>query len=333
MVEVYSTCPSSRRPGAEFRRRVAEVARWSDSAGLRGLLVFTDNRVIDPWALAQYVIERTRQLVPLVAVQPMYMHPYNAARMVSTIAYLYDRPVDLNLVTGGSRSDFLAVGCLLDHDDRYRRLVEFAQIMMGLLTEPEPVTHHGEHYRLDAATLRPTLPVGLRPRYHIAGSSPACLAAAQTLNVPRLLYPLRVDEYVGERPLAGTGIRVGIIARETTEEAWQVARRRYPRDPLGELQTRMAAPDTQPQWWHGLLQAARRQREERETYWLYPFRASGEYCPFLVGSYAEVGEVVSRYLDLGAGTIILNAPWIEEDLHHAMLALQHATALSTAGTG
>ena len=59
----------------DYAAHVAQVARWSEEAGCEGILVYTDNSLLDPWLCAQIVIQSTRALVPLVAVQPVYMHP------------------------------------------------------------------------------------------------------------------------------------------------------------------------------------------------------------------------------------------------------------------
>ena len=75
-ITIYSTCPQSKDlPRIEYAARVADVARWSDEAGCRGMLVYTDNSIVDPWVVAQHVIASTSSLRPLVAIQPAYMHP------------------------------------------------------------------------------------------------------------------------------------------------------------------------------------------------------------------------------------------------------------------
>jgi alkanesulfonate monooxygenase len=57
-LELFSTCPQSKDlPADEYRRRVADVAAWSDRAGYRGILVYTDNQLVDPWLVAEVVIE------------------------------------------------------------------------------------------------------------------------------------------------------------------------------------------------------------------------------------------------------------------------------------
>ena len=87
-LKIYSTCPPcmDSQP-ADYLRRVAEIARWSEAAGCEGILVFTDNGQLDPWLVAQVVIEATARLCPLVALQPVYMHPYSVAKMVTSLAF------------------------------------------------------------------------------------------------------------------------------------------------------------------------------------------------------------------------------------------------------
>src|SRR5947208_3642917 len=121
--EIFSTCPQSNAVAREdFLGNVAQVARWSERYGCKGILIYTDNSLVDPWLLAQVVIENTATLCPLVAVQPVYMHPYSVAKMVSSLSFLYDRQVYLNMVAGGFTNDLKALNDLTPHDRRYDRL-------------------------------------------------------------------------------------------------------------------------------------------------------------------------------------------------------------------
>src|SRR5438445_12919936 len=118
-LELFATCPQSKDPhSGSYRDRVAEVARWSERAGYRGILVYTDNQLVDPWLVAQLVIDATEQLCPLVAVQPIYMHPYTVAKIVASIGHVYGRRVYLNMVAVGFRTELLALG---DHRPREQR--------------------------------------------------------------------------------------------------------------------------------------------------------------------------------------------------------------------
>ena len=62
---VYATCPQSKTYSmGDYDRRIADVAAWSERAGAYGILIYTDNSIVDPWLVAQRVIESTRRLRP-----------------------------------------------------------------------------------------------------------------------------------------------------------------------------------------------------------------------------------------------------------------------------
>jgi alkanesulfonate monooxygenase len=309
---------------------VVEVARWTERAGCAGLLVYTDNALIDPWLISQLIIDGTETTVPLVAVQPAYMHPYAAARMVASISYLHGRRLDVNVVAGGSRLHLRALGDDTAHDVRYQRLVEYTTVLRELLESPRPVNFTGQFYRLRAASL-PTRPEpGSLPRIFLSGSSDDAQDAAQRLGTPRLIYPLPPAEYPSpaQLPLKDGGVRLGIIARETSSEAWKVALSRFPADAMGESVHRAVSRLTDSQWHAELNRHAASVTDSEPTpFWTHPFLTYRTFCPYLVGSYAEVGQELGRYLMLGASTIILDVPAEEDDLQHARIAFSCAAAM------
>jgi alkanesulfonate monooxygenase len=63
-----------------------------------------------------------------------------------------------------------------------------------------------------------------------------------------------------------------------------------------------------------------------DPYWLVPFRNYHTYCPYLVGSYDEVGEAVRKYLSGGVRGFILDEPHELADLHHARTAIERAVS-------
>jgi alkanesulfonate monooxygenase len=145
-VEVFATSPQSAESTTEaYLKEVIEIAQWSEQEGCTGTLVYTDNRLADPWLVAQIILQNTKTLCPLVAVQPLYMHPYAVAKMVSTLAFLHGRRVYLNMVAGGFAYDLKALKDTTPHDKRYDRLREYTHIIQALLTGA-PVTYQGEYY-------------------------------------------------------------------------------------------------------------------------------------------------------------------------------------------
>ncbi|HEY6185075.1 MAG TPA: LLM class flavin-dependent oxidoreductase, partial [Terriglobales bacterium] len=116
-VEIFSTCPQSLGFDKEsYARQVRKVARWSERCGCKGILVYTDNSLVDPWLVSQIIVESTKKLSPLVAIQPIYMHPYSVAKMVASFGYLYYRRLYLNMVAGGFKNDLVALNDPTPHD-------------------------------------------------------------------------------------------------------------------------------------------------------------------------------------------------------------------------
>src|SRR3989449_269182 len=289
-VDLFSTCPASTSVAKDrYVQRVAEVARWSEQSGCKGILVYSDNSLLDPWLLAHIIIQNTTALCPLVAVQPVYMHPYAVAKQITSFAYLYGRRLYLNMVAGGFKNDLDALSDTTPHDKRYARLVEYTTIISRLLTGPAPLTYEGDFHSVAMLRLTPPLPEALVPGIFISGSSEAGLAAARTLGATAIKYPRAAD--AEERlpdDLLHLGVRVGIIARERDADAWAVAYSRFPEDRKGQL-THQLAMKVSDSSWHKQLSTVVVETE-RSPYWLVPFQNYKTMCPYLVGSYDRVAR-------------------------------------------
>ncbi|MDB5292180.1 MAG: putative Alkanesulfonate monooxygenase [Phycisphaerales bacterium] len=318
-IEVYSTCPTPAGRGRqEFVEHVAAVARWSEEAGCRGILVYTDNSLLDPWLISQLILQNTRRICPLVAVQPVYMHPYAVAKMVASLGHLYDRRIHLNMVAGGFTNDLAALCDATPHDRRYDRMVEYTTIIQRLLADPAPVTYRGEFYKVNDLKMTPPLPPALQPQVFVSGSSPAGLAAAQKLGAVAVKYPKPPGE---EDPAslegnADSGIRVGLIARETETQAWEVAHARFPADRKGQLTHQLAMKTSDSAWHRQLSDLADDTANDGSPYWLLPFQTYKTFCPYLVGSYARVAGELARYILSGYRKFILDIPAEREELSH-----------------
>src|SRR5262245_27144694 len=177
-VEIFATCPqSSQAPKEDYLKRVADVASWSEQYGCSGILVYTDNSLVDAWLVSQLIIENTTRLCPLVAVQPVYMHPYTVAKMVSSYGFLYERRIYLNMVAGGFKNDLNQLNDPTPHDRRYERMIEYVHIIKQLLGAEIGVSFEGEFYKVDKLRMTPPLPPELFPGVFVSGSSEAGLAA------------------------------------------------------------------------------------------------------------------------------------------------------------
>jgi alkanesulfonate monooxygenase len=322
---IFSTCPQSRDSAPdEYARRVTETARWSEAAGCEGMLVYTDNGILDPWLVSQLVIQSTERLAPLVALQAAYMHPYSAAKMVTSLGYLHGRRLYLNMVAGGFRNDLIALGDDTPHDERYERTIEYAQIVKRLLAG-ETVSCEGRRYTISKLTMTPPLPAQLQPGLFISGSSPAGLQAAAQIGAVAVKYPKRSTEEV-DQAAAPAGMRVGIITRSSADAAWSIARERFPEDRKGQIAHELAMKVSDSHWHRQLSDMAAATSTEDDPYWLLPFENYATFCPYLVGSYERVGAELARYIQLGFHSFILDIPASQEELHHVGAVFERARA-------
>jgi alkanesulfonate monooxygenase len=331
-VEIYTTCPQSKDfEGGDYVRRVIDIARWSEDLNCRGTLIYTDNGLIDPWSVAELVMQNTSSLAPLVAVQPIYMHPYWVAKKVATIAYLHERPVALNMLAGGFKNDLAALGDDTPHDDRYLRMTEYTQIIRGLL-EGSPMALAGKYYSVKHVTLAPPVRPELLPELLMSGSSAAALASAKTLGATAIRYPQPLEAEAEEREAIATGVkcgaRVGIIARDSRDEAWRAAYKLFPSDHRGQLQHKLAMTVSDSVWHKQLSDRAEQSALPDSPYWLSPMKSYQTFCPYLVGSYSRVAEELRRYIALGFRTWIMDIPPSREELGNAMEAFRRAMTFS-----
>jgi alkanesulfonate monooxygenase len=330
-ISVFSTSPqSSKYDPVTFPAVIAQVAQWSEKYGCTGSLVYTDNSLVDAWLTSQIMIHNTSRLRPLVAVQPVYMHPYTVAKMVSSLAFLYGRRVCLNMVAGGFKNDLVALNDTTPHDKRYERLTECTTLIRRLLTTATEINYDGDFYKVHNLRLTPPLPKDLEPEIFFSGSSEAGLVAARTVGATAIMYPRPASEYE-QAPLPCDipyGIRVGIITRADEDGAWAVARQRFPADRRGQLTQQLAMKTSDSVWHKQLSELAETSRHGGSPYWLWPFENYKTFCPYLVGSYKTVAEEIGRYVDVGYRVFILDIPATEEELFHTSLVFRQLSNLT-----
>jgi alkanesulfonate monooxygenase len=326
-LSVFSTCPESRTAAPEgYMGRVVDAARWSEAVGCEGMLVYSENGLVDPWLLAQVIVRATERLEPLVAVQPVYMHPYAVATMLSTLAFLHGRRTQLNMVAGGFRNDLIALGDETPHDERYARLLSYAQLIRDLAIGEAPITRRDAHVCVNELRLQPPVPSGLQPKFMISGSSEAGLAAAEALGATAVRYPRPAGQEEAPRPGLRTGVRLGMVVREDRAEAWRVALERFPEDRSGQITHRLAMSVSDSHWHAQLSELALEAAQRNSVYWLGPFENYKTFCPYLVGEVGSVAAELAAYLRQGVDTFILDIPPSLEELEYCAAAFAQAAA-------
>jgi alkanesulfonate monooxygenase len=198
--------------------------------------------------------------------------------------------------------------------------------VLKLSWEGSPFDFKGEHYQVERGGLG--APLDPAPPVYFGGASPAAELVAARLADTYLMWgepPAAIAERIGRmRALSQAqgrslryGIRLHVIARETADEAWAEADRLLAgMDParIAAAQQRFAKMESVGQARMAALHGGNPDGLEiAPNLWAGVGLVREGAGTALVGSYEEVAERLSEYVDLGMDEFILSAwPHLEE---------------------
>ncbi|MGW5612935.1 LLM class flavin-dependent oxidoreductase [Streptomyces sp. NPDC003877] len=305
---------------------LSQIARAAEDLGFVGALTPTGAWCEDAWLTTAMVSQRTERLKFLVAFRPGFVSPTLAAQMASTFQRQTDGRLLLNVVTGGESHEQRAYGDFLDKDARYRRTGEFLQVVRELWAG-KTVDLHGEHLRVEDARLaRVPDPV---PQVYFGGSSPIAGEVAARHADVYLTWgepPAQVAEKIDwVRALAARegrtlrfGIRLHVITRDTSEQAWAEANRLlsgFDAETVASVQAGLARSESEGQRRMLALHGggSRDGLEIHPNLWAGIGLVRGGAGTALVGSHDEVAERIQEYAALGIDEFVLSGyPHLEE---------------------
>lgn len=323
--EVYGTAITQHAGQEDTLQAIVELAQRAERHGVNGLLTYYNHQSIDPWIVASVILQNSKSVTPLVALQPYALPPVTAAKLIHSLTRLHRRRMDINLVTGATEGELAQVDEKLDHDDRYDRAVEYGVVLRSLLASNEPLFHEGRFYRYRALRISSRLEPDERPRIFVAGSSAASRHAAAAVGDVAVTHPEPLAQFAKTFLHRGqdgprTAIRVGLVARPTRDEAWSAARALYPADRLAQIKTSMRK-QSESDWSRRLAKLASKDAIYDEVYWTGAYRGGGS-VPLLVGEYHEVAHYLEQYLKLGVSTVLLGGRLTsEDDFRHSATVL------------
>jgi alkanesulfonate monooxygenase len=312
---------------------LSSIARAAETFGFTGALTPTGAWCEDAWLTTAMVARESERLAFLIAFRPGLVSPTLAAQMAATFSNHAPGRLLLNVVTGGEAHEQRAYGDHLSKDERYARCDEFLSVVRRLWAG-ETVTHHGLHLDIDEARL-PSLPDPVPPLY-FGGSSPAAGPVAAEHADVYLTWGEPPDAVASKiawiRGLAAKqgrtirfGIRLHIITRDRSEDAWQQAGQLV--DALGEevvasAQAGLARSEsTGQQRMRALHEQSRangswrdpRTLEVAPNLWAGVGLVRGGAGTALVGSHTEVADRIGEYAAIGIDEFVLSGyPHLEE---------------------
>jgi alkanesulfonate monooxygenase len=325
------TTDGARAVDFDYAKQVAQAA---DRLGYEGVLLPTGRSCEDAWVVASSLIGFTQRLKFIVAVRPGVTTPQAAARLASTFDRFSNGRLLINVVTGGDPAEAAGDGIFLEHDERYEITSEFLHIWRGVF-ERESVNFVGKHLTAEGAKLLfPSVQKPYPPLY-FGGSSEAAhrLAAEQvdlylTWGEPPAAVAAKIADVRERAARLGRTLRVGIrlhvIVRETTAEAWADAERLISHlddDTIAKAQATFANMDSEGQRRMSALHGGRRDRLEiSPNLWAGVGLVRGGAGTALVGDADTVAERIQEYASLGIDTFILSGyPHLEEAYRTAEL--------------
>lgn len=311
-----------------------QIAQAVDDLGYSGVLIPTGKTCEEGFIVASTLAPVTKNLKFLVAVRPGLMSPSFAARMSATLDRFSDGRLLINVVAGGDPVELAGEGVFLDHDERYELTDEFLTIWRQLFTEEE-VKLEGNYLRIEGGQLPyPTVQKPYPPLY-FGGSSPAAMkVAAEHIDV-YLTWgepPSQVEKKINKmRGLAAAqgrtlkfGIRLHVIVRPTSEEAWEAANHlieHVDEETIAQALKVFKRMDSEGQRLMTSLHEGDRTRlEVSPNLWAGIGLVRTGAGTALVGDPDTVSARIKEYADLGIETFILSGyPHLEEAYRTAEL--------------
>jgi alkanesulfonate monooxygenase len=305
---------------------LGQIARSAEQLGFVGALTPTGAWCEDAWLATAMLTEVTEHLRFLVAFRPGLVSPTLSAQMASTFQHYSKGRLMLNVVVGGESDEQRAYGDFADKDHRYARAGEFLDIV-SRLWRGETVDLSGKHLRVEGARLA-GLPDPVPPLYFGGSSGAAGPVAARYADVyltwgeppdavAQKVRWIRELAVADGRPELGFGIRLHVICRDTSEEAWRQAHRLIERvDPatIQSVQDGLARSESVGQRRMRELHAGTTDDlEVSPNLWAGVGLVRGGAGTALVGNHVEVADRIEEYARLGIGEFILSGyPHLEE---------------------
>jgi alkanesulfonate monooxygenase len=325
---------------------LGQIARAADELGYFGVLLPTGKSCEDSWVVASAMVPLTQRLRFLVAVRPGLQTPTVAARMTATLDRLSEGRLLINVVTGGDPAELRGDGVFTDHAARYAITDEFLHVWRKLLAGEE-VTHKGEHIQIEKGKLIYPPTQRPHPPLYFGGSSDVGnRVAAEHIDV-YLTWgepPGDVAQKIAKaRALAAErgrtlsfGIRLHVIVRETSAEAWRAADSLISKlddEAIDKAQKSFANFDSVGQKRMAALHGGRRDKlEVSPNLWAGVGLVRGGAGTALVGNPDEVAERMKEYMKLGIDRFILSGyPHLEECYRFAELVFPKLPLKATTG--
>ncbi|APO47195.1 monooxygenase [Paenibacillus xylanexedens] len=286
--------------------------------GFDSVLVASVPNTFDPWIMGTFLGFETSRIRLLVAQNTNHMLPTYTAKALNTLNVLLNNRIDINIVTGSSSIALARDSRPESHEARYRRTGEFTHIMS--LLRDGLTSYDGEFFGIANADIYPKESTDQKARLFVGGSSANAINVAAKYADYYLMYACDYStikdqfDHVTKTSFqynrqVKKGVLVDVIARDTTEEAWEAANKLLHETPKAYKMLTKYYTSTADSV--GLQRY--RNLDSSNNYVIDEFLWAGlsqinpSVSVSIVGSYVEVIQALNRFSEAGAEYILLTS--------------------------
>ncbi|WNI14831.1 LLM class flavin-dependent oxidoreductase [Actinacidiphila sp. ITFR-21] len=347
----------------DYTRR---FVRALDDGGFDWTLVAYSSASVDAEQLAQFVVNNSERIKPMLAHRPGFVFPTRVAKALATIDQIGRGRLGVHIISGGNDTEQAREGDYLTKAQRYARSEEFITVLRKVWSATEPLSHEGEFYRFDgfATDIKPyhgTIPISVggssQEAYRVGGrqgdifglwGEPLKETAEQIASVNA------IADAAG-RPHPRIWVSFRPIVAATDELAWEKAH-----DILGKVRQTVAAAPKGARFAalgqgrpanvgsQRLLDVAARGELHDRALWtplVTATNAAGSSTA-LVGSYETVAKALLDYVDIGCELLSIRGydplndavdyaryvlPLVRQELAHRAATAAPAVPVAAAG--
>jgi alkanesulfonate monooxygenase len=289
-----------------------------DDGGFDYTLVAYSSASVDANQLAQFVINNSERVKPMLAHRPGFLFPTQAAKAFATIDQIGRGRLGIHIISGGNDAEQRREGDYTTKSERYRRSDEYIQILRNVGSATVPISHEGEFYRFEdfQTDIKPydgTIPISVGgssdDAYRVGGQQGDIfgLWGEPLKETAEQIASVNAYADAAGRPHPRIWVSFRPIVAPTDELAWAKAHAvlgQVQRNADQVLARRLPLPgDGRPQnvGSQRLLDVAARGELHDRALWtplVTATNAAGSSTA-LVGSYETVAKALLDYVDIG----------------------------------
>ncbi|MBM9509595.1 LLM class flavin-dependent oxidoreductase [Actinacidiphila acididurans] len=344
----------------DYTRR---FVRALDDGGFDWTLVAYSSASVDAEQIAQFVVNNSERIKPMLAHRPGFVFPTRVAKALATLDRIGKGRLGVHIISGGDDTEQAREGDYLTKAQRYDRSEEFIRILRAIWGATGPISHEGTYYRFEdfATTITPyqdAIPVsvgGSSPEAYRVGGRQGDIFGLWGEPLKETAEQIAAVNAVADaagRPHPRIWVSFRPIVAATDELAWEKARAVLGRVRASAGVNAVAARPQDPgrpanTGSRRLLDVAARGERHDRALWtplVTATNAAGSTTA-LVGSYETVAKALLDYVDIGCELLSIRGwdplndavdyaryvlPLVRQELAHRAAASPSATASASA---